>query len=46
MNPIMTIRAPQELQRELSRQAQKMGFTRSTLVLNILWDWLKRQPKD
>lgn len=39
---IMTIRAPEELRRELTSIATSMGMPRNALVLRILWDWIKK----
>lgn len=42
MATIMTIRAPDDLQKVLKEQAQKLGYTRNALVLQILRDWMKQ----
>ena len=41
----MTVRAPEDLQEELKIRAGKQGLTRNALVLNILWDWVKKEKK-
>mgnify|MGYP002326578248 CR=1 FL=1 len=41
MANIMTIRAPDEMQRLLKETSKDLGFTRNALVLQILWEWLK-----
>ena len=38
----MTVRAPEELQEELKIRAGKQGLTRNALILNILWDWIRK----
>lgn len=43
MESIMTVRAPSELQEFLAQEAQKHGLTRNALILQILWDWERRQ---
>lgn len=40
---IMTVRAPDELQRTLTEIAQKKKKTRNALILQILWEWLERK---
>ena len=39
----MTVRAPEELQEELKIRAGKQGLTRNALILNILWDWIRKE---
>lgn len=46
MASIMTVRAPEELQNELKQIAEKRGFTRNALILQILQEWLERKQKD
>lgn len=47
MESIMTVRAPGELQEFLAHEAQKHGLTRNALILQILWDWERKQrPSD
>ena len=41
----MTVRAPEDLQEELKIRAGKQGLTRNALILNILWDWVKKEKK-
>lgn len=41
MNPIMTIRAPEELRCLLKRAAEEQGLTVNGLTLQILWQWLE-----
>lgn len=43
---IMTIRAPQELQKKLSEEAKKKGQTRNGLVLQILWGFFEKGEKE
>ncbi len=40
MYKIMTVRVPEELQRQLSDIARAKGFTRNALMLVILDDWM------
>ena len=42
MASIMTIRAPEELQKALKEAAERQGFTRNSLVLQILREWVKK----
>jgi hypothetical protein len=42
----MTIRAPQELQNKLSKEAKKRGQTRNGLVLQILWGYFWREERN
>lgn len=37
---IMTVRAPDGLQKKLKEYAQTQGLTRNALVLQILWEWI------
>lgn len=46
MANIMTVRAPDELQKVLSEEAKKLGHPRNALILQILWDWVKKQKAD
>lgn len=41
MNPIMTIRAPEELRQLLKDAAVERGITLNSLILQILWTWLE-----
>lgn len=42
---VMTIRAPEELQRKLSVQAKKKGLTRNAYILQVLWQLVKDKEK-
>ena len=42
MANIMTVRAPENLQNQLKDRAQEQGLTRNALILQILWDWIKK----
>ena len=46
MESIMTVRAPDELQKDLKKYALKHGLTRNALILQILWQWIKENDKD
>ena len=41
----MTVRAPEELHEELKIRAGKQGLTRNALILNILWDWIRKEKE-
>ena len=43
MSNIMTVRAPEDLQKNLGEIAKKQGLTRNALILHILWDWLEKE---
>lgn len=43
MEKIMTVRAPEALQKALADLAKQAGVGRSALVLQILWDFLAAQ---
>lgn len=43
MANIMTTRVPDELQRILNEYARNTGIPRNSLVLQILWDWVKEK---
>ena len=45
MYSIMTVRAPDNMQKTLSVQAKGLGLARNALILQILWEWLERQGK-
>lgn len=45
MTSIMTVRAPDELQRILSEEAKRLGYPRNALILQILQDWIKNRKK-
>ena len=42
MASIMTVRAPDELQKILSEHAKKLGYPRNALILQILQAWVKQ----
>ena len=46
MANIMTVRVPEELQDTLKQIAAKRGFTRNSLVLQILRTWLEDWEKE
>ena len=43
---IMTVRAPDDLQNKLKYFAGRHGLTRNGLILQILWDWVKKNEAD
>lgn len=43
MQKIMTVRPPDDLAEMLSAAAKRLGMTRNALILQILWDWAKKQ---
>lgn len=43
---LMTVRAPDDLQKILKDAAKKEGYTRNSLILQILWDWVRRREKE
>lgn len=43
LSSIMTVRAPDKLQRELKKIAEEQGFTRNALILQILREWVNKQ---
>ena len=45
MATIMTVRVPEEIQDALKQIAAKRGFTRNSLILQILQKWLEEQKK-
>lgn len=45
MSNIMTVRAPEDLQKNLSEVAKKQGLTRNALILHILWGWIKKKEE-
>mgnify|MGYP005792322029 CR=1 FL=1 len=45
MAKVMTIRAPDDVQKTLKKQALKLGYTRNALILQILREWME-QHKD
>ncbi len=46
MANIMTVRAPEELQKQLNEISKKQGLTRNALVLHILWDWIEHKENE
>ncbi|MCI9421079.1 MAG: toxin-antitoxin system HicB family antitoxin [Eubacterium sp.] len=40
---IMTVRAPDDLHLKLKKSAERHGLTRNALILQILWEWVKKQ---
>lgn len=40
---IMTVRAPDKLQKLLKEKASEQGQTRNALVLQILWNWAEQE---
>ncbi|MGN0141528.1 MAG: hypothetical protein ACI4AD_04820 [Roseburia sp.] len=38
---IMTVRAPDDLQKKLKEKAENRGLTRNSLILQILWEWVE-----
>lgn len=45
MASIMTVRAPDDLQKILKEQAKKLGYTRNAFVLQILQAWVKQNDQ-
>lgn len=45
MKSIMTVRAPNELQKILKSEAEKRGVPRNALILQILWEWVRKNEK-
>lgn len=43
---IMTVRAPEELQSGLKKQARIFGVTRNALVVIILKEWLESRQQE
>lgn len=39
---IMTFRAPDELHEKFKQICKQLGRTRNDLILQILWDWVKK----
>lgn len=39
---IMTVRAPDKLQKLLKEKASEQGQTRNALILQILWNWAEQ----
>ena len=37
------VRAPDRLKKDLQYQVQQMGLTLNGLILQILWEWVKRE---
>lgn len=42
---IMTVRAPDKLQKTLKKKAEEQGQTRNALILQILWEWLEKEEE-
>lgn len=42
----MSVRAPDELQEKLKLYAEKEGYTRNALILQILWAWVRENEKE
>lgn len=45
MDSVMSVRAPDELKKKLKRFAKKQGVTRNALILQILWEWVRKNEK-
>lgn len=45
MQNIMPIRPPEKLREWLKKEAKEQGFTVNGLILNILWDYYKKEAK-
>lgn len=43
---IMTVRAPDDLQKKLMEYAQAQGLTRNALILQILWKWVENHGRE
>lgn len=43
---IMTVRAPDKLQKLLKEKANEQGQTRNALILQILWRWAEEKEKE
>lgn len=43
MQNIMPIRPPEKLKEWLKKEAKEQGFTVNGLILNILWDYYKKE---
>lgn len=43
---IMTIRVPDDMQERLAEISSDQGYTRNSLVLQILRDWLNKEGKE
>ena len=46
MAAIMTVRAPENMQRKLSEEARNIGLTRNALVMQILREWMEKNQKE
>lgn len=46
MSNIMTIRPPDSLRKHLKWAAKKKGFTLNSFVLQILWEWDKKNENE
>ena len=45
MASIMTVRAPDDLQKSLKDHAKRLGYPRNALVLQILQAWVKQNDQ-
>lgn len=43
MNPICTIRTPNELRETIKAKAKDKGISMNALVLQILWEWARKE---
>ncbi|MDO5061994.1 MAG: hypothetical protein Q4D77_02365 [Peptostreptococcaceae bacterium] len=41
----MTIRLPEKLSEKLLKESKKQGFTKNALIIQILWEFLKKENK-
>ncbi len=46
MAKIMTVRPPDKLQEILKNVARERGYTTNQLVIQILWDWIKKEKEE
>lgn len=46
MAGIMTVRAPEHIQKLLTEYANRRGITRNALILQIIWEWIKENEKN
>lgn len=45
MAKIMTVRPTDELKNKLQSEAAERGLTLNALIIQILWEWLKKYGK-
>lgn len=45
MANIMTVRAPDNLQKALMDYAKSQGIPRNALILQILWEWIEEHKR-